>query len=91
MDKIEAAGIIISLIAIFATFILINQANFPAFTYATEDWIKIGTSENVGLGTANFIWNYRFLDLVAQAVVLFGAAVGCLAILREEKEEEKHA
>ena len=83
MDKIEAAGIIISLIAIFATLILISQASFPAFTYATEDWIKIGT--------ANFIWNYRFLDLVAQAVVLFGAAVGCLAILREEKEEEKHA
>ena len=91
MDKIEAAGIIISLIAILATLILINQANFPAFTYATEDWKKIETSEDVGLGTANFIWNYRFLDLVAQAVVLFGAAVGCLAILREEKEEEKHA
>ena len=91
MDKIEAAGITISLIAILATLIIINQANFPAFTYATEDWIKIGTSEDAGLGTANFIWNYRFLDLVAQAVVLFGAAVGCLAILREEKEEEKHA
>ena len=91
MDKIEAAGITISLIAIFATLILISQASFPAFTYAAEDWIKIGASENVGLGTANFIWNYRFLDLVAQAIVLFGAAVGCLAILREEKEEEKHA
>ena len=91
MDKIEAAGIIISLIAIFATLILISQTSFPAFTYATEDWIKIGTSEDVGLGTANFIWNYRFLDLVAQAIVLFGAAVGCLAILREEKEEERHA
>ena len=91
MDKIETAGITISLIAIFATLILINQANFPAFTYATGNWIKIGTSDNVGLGTANFIWNYRFLDLVAQAVVLFGAAVGCLAILREEKEEERHA
>ena len=91
MDKIETAGITISLIAILATLILISQTNFPAFTYATEDWKKIGTSDNVGLGTANFIWNYRFLDLVAQAVVLFGAAVGCLAILREEKEEEKHA
>ena len=82
MDKIEVAGIIISLIAILATLILISQTSFPAFTYATGNWIKIGT--------ANFIWNYRFLDLVAQAVVLFGAAVGCLAILREEKEE-KHA
>jgi len=91
MDKIEAAGIIISLIAIFAAFIFVSQASFPAFTYATGNWIKIGTSEDVGLGTANFIWNYRFLDLVAQAVVLFGAAVGCLAILREEKEEQKHA
>ena len=91
MDKIEATGIIISLIAILAAFILISQASFPAFTYATEDWIKIGISEDVGLGTANFIWNYRFLDLVAQAIVLFGAAVGCLAILREEKEEQKHA
>ena len=49
MDKMEAAGTIISLIAIFATFILISQANFPAFTYATEDWKKSVTTEYVGL------------------------------------------
>ncbi len=89
-DKIEVAGLAVSLMAIIAAFIFISQASFPAFTYAKNDWIKVGTSENVGSEIANFMWNYRSLDLLAQAIILFGAAAGCLAILREEREEKPH-
>lgn len=88
MDKIEAAGLIVSLIAIVAIFMIISCVSFPAFTHAKEEWIKVRVSENIGLETANFVWNYRSLDLLAQAMILFGAAAGCLAILREEKEEK---
>ena len=87
MDKIEAIGLIISLMAIIAAFIFLSQSSFPTFTYAKSDWVKVRISENIGSETANFIWNYRSLDLLAQAIILFGAAAGCLTILREEKEE----
>ena len=89
-DKIEAAGLAVSLMAIIAAFIFISQTSFPSFTYAKGNWIKIRNSENIGSRTANFIWNYRYLDLLAQAIILFGAAAGCLAILREEREEKPH-
>ena len=87
-DKIETAGLILVLVAILATFILISQNSIPAFTYAKENWIKIEVSETLGPETANFMWTYRHLDLIAQAIVLFGAAAGCLAILREERAND---
>ena len=88
-DKIEITGAILAVAAILVTFIFMSQNSIPAFTYANENWIKIEVSKSLGPGTANFIWNYRFLDLIAQAFVLFGAAAGCLVILREERKEEK--
>jgi len=88
-DKIEITGAILAVAAILVAFIFMSQNSIPAFTYANENWIKIEVSKSLGPGTANFIWNYRFLDLIAQAFVLFGAAAGCLAILKEERKEEK--
>ena len=88
-DKIEITGVILAVTAILVAFIFMSQNSIPAFTYANENWMKIEVSKLLGPGTANFIWNYRFLDLIAQAFVLFGAAAGCLAILKEERKEEK--
>ena len=88
-DKIEITGIILAVTAILVAFIFISQNSIPAFKYANENWIKIEVSKPLGPETANFIWNYRSLDLITQAFVLFGAAAGCLAILREEREKEE--
>ena len=46
-------------------------------------------TQSVGKEVSKFMWESRSLDLIAQALVLFGAAVGCLAILRSEKDEKK--
>jgi len=88
-DKIEITGVILAVTAILVVFIFISQNSIPAFKYANENWIKIEVSKSLGPETANFIWNYRSLDLITQAFVLFGAATGCLAILREKRKEEK--
>ena len=90
MDKIEATGLMLVLIVMAAIFALISQINFPAFTYTNASWIKVKTSGDIGSETASFMWNYRYLDLIAQAIILFGAAVGCIAILRREKEGDSH-
>jgi len=89
MDSVEAAGLILTLTAVFALFIFMSLNTFPAFINATENWNKIEVSDRIGPETANFMWNYRALDLIAQALVLFGASVGCLALFREENGEEK--
>ena len=91
MDKIEIAGIIMVAVAvvIILIFIFILGNSFPAFTFAKNAWKPVEISEQLSAEASRFMWNYRSLDLIAQAFVLFGAAVGCLAILRAEKEENK--
>lgn len=90
MDSIETAGLILALAAIATLFAFISLNAFSAFINASENWSKIEISDRIGPETANFMWNYRTLDLIAQALVLFGAAVGCLALFREESNEEEN-
>jgi len=86
-DKIEIAGLILTVIAVIAMFALISENRFPAFACAENEWRPVKVSGSTGAETADFMWNYRSMDLITQAFVLFGAAAGCLAILRVEKEE----
>jgi len=87
LDKIEFAGLTLVFVAVVATFAFISENRFPAFAYAEHIWSPVKISESIGTETANFMWNHRPIDLIAQAFVLFGAAVGCLAILRSEAKE----
>jgi len=87
LGKIEVAGLILILVAVVAVFAFISENRFPAFAYTEHIWSPVRVSESVGPDTASFMWSYRSIDLIAQAFVLFGAAVGCLAILRSETEE----
>ena len=89
MDKIEIAGLIMVVIAVILVFIFILENSFPAFCFAKNNWNPVEVSNQIGAETARFMWNFRSLDLIAQVFVLFAAAIGCLAILREEREENK--
>ncbi|MCD6243383.1 hypothetical protein J7K06_06875 [Candidatus Bathyarchaeota archaeon] len=89
MDKIEIAGLILVITAITLVFVFILENSFPAFILAENHWKPVEISGRAGAETAYFMWNYRSLDLIAQVSALFGAAVGCLAILRKEKEGRK--
>ena len=91
-DGIEAAGLTVAILAVIVSCVFIAQNSFPAFQYASGEYSPkhlVETTENVGQEVSRFMWESRSLDLIAQALVLFGAAVGCLAILRSEKAEKK--
>ncbi len=94
IDKIEAAGLILSILAVIAFYMLIAQNSFPAFKYAvlskkelSEHLVKI--TQPIGPNVSFFMWKKRDIDLIAQAFVLFAASVACLAILRREKTEDE--
>jgi hypothetical protein len=87
VDKIGVVGLILAVIAVTTLFILTSENKFPAFAFAENGWKPVEISKSVGAETANFMWNYRSIDIIAQVFVLFGAAAGCLAILRVEEKE----
>ena len=89
VDKIEIAGLIMIVISAISVFIFVSENSFPAFSLAENHWKPIEVSTHMDIETARFIWNYRSLDLIAQVFVLFGASLGCLAILRKVKRSNK--
>ena len=84
-DGIEAAGLTVAILAVIVSCVFIAQNSFPT-PYSTP---PLESTQSVGQEVSKFMWKSRSLDLIAQALVLFGAAVGCLAILRSEKAEKK--
>lgn len=89
-DGIEAAGLTVAILAVIVSCVFIAQNSFPAFQYASySNPHMANVTQSVGKEVSKFMWESRSLDLIAQALVLFGAAIGCLAILRSEKDEKK--
>ncbi len=90
-DGIEVAGLIVAILAIMVSCVFILGNSFPAFQYVSKEHPPrhlVENAGNVGQAVSIFMWKNRSLDLIVQALVLFGAAVGCLAILRSEKPGE---
>ncbi|MEM2983186.1 MAG: hypothetical protein QXH17_08495, partial [Candidatus Bathyarchaeia archaeon] len=46
----------------------------------------IETESNIGQISSRYLWRSRTLDVIAQAILLFAAAVCCMAMLRPESE-----
>jgi len=88
IEKIEAVGLALSILAVIFFCFFISQNVFPAFKYALSDGNLVETTQPIGREVSLFMWNYRSIDLIAQALVLFAAAAGCLAILRNEEKGE---
>ena len=89
LDRTAAAGAFLSVLAIFLFVIMISLNTFPALEYALDTSHYLVVQSDVGLGYSRFLWENRSIDVIAQAFVMFVAAVSCLAIFREAKRGEE--
>ncbi|MGC8936347.1 MAG: hypothetical protein ACP5KV_03150 [Candidatus Methanomethylicaceae archaeon] len=89
LDKTTAAGALLSVLAILLFVILIFQNGFPALEYTLDMSHYLSVQGDIGSGYSRFLWENRSTDVIAQAFVMFVAAVSCLAIFRETKGDEK--
>jgi hypothetical protein len=90
MDLIRLAGLTAVVLAILVFWMLVVEYDFPVFKYVSPDqppelvendtWI-------IGQEVSRFLWEYRVIDLIAQAFVLFAAAACCMALLRVEERK----
>lgn len=91
-NRIRAAELTITVSAILILLVFVVEYEFPVFKY-TEAPTEIPPElvENktaiIGPKVGEFLWNYRVIDLIAQAFVLFAAATCCTALLRTEEEK----
>ncbi len=90
IDLIRLAGLTTVILAILIFWMLIVEYDFPAFKYVDPnqppELVENDTSI-IGQRVSWFLWNYRVIDLIAQAFVLFAAAACCMALLRIEERK----
>ncbi|NHV60627.1 MAG: hypothetical protein HA492_04405 [Candidatus Verstraetearchaeota archaeon] len=83
LDKTAAAGAFLSVLAILIFATMVYQNSFPALGYTLDTSHYLSTQGDIGLGYSRFLWENRNVDVIAQAFVMFVAALSCLAIFRE--------
>jgi hypothetical protein len=89
MNKIAAAGTIIALLAAILFITIIASNPFPTSQLASQKSRFVNsTDSNFGKEDSQFMWNNLSIALAGQALVIFAAAAGCLAILRTEEKGE---
>ena len=85
-DKISLAGLLLSII-VLVMLLWVGSSDIlqlDSFARFSSDF----TDERIGQITSEYLWNNRTLDVIIQAVLVFGAAAGCIAMLRSGKEKE---
>ncbi|MBA7496392.1 hypothetical protein ES702_07000 [subsurface metagenome] len=90
IDRIRLAGLTAMVLAVLVFWMLIIEYDFPAFKYVDPDQppeLVENDTSIIGQEVSRFLWNYRVIDLIAQAFVLFAAAACCMALLRIEERK----
>ncbi|WP_455368574.1 hypothetical protein [[Eubacterium] cellulosolvens] len=85
-DKISLTGLMLSII-ILVMLLWVGSSDIlqlDAFARFSSDFAE----ESIGQITSEYLWNNRTLDVMIQAVLVFGAAAGCIAMLRSGKEKK---
>ncbi|MCX8182562.1 MAG: hypothetical protein N3D12_05535 [Candidatus Methanomethyliaceae archaeon] len=88
-DRTAATGAFLSALVILVFIIMVSQNAFPAFDYALDTSHYLKVEGDIGPGYSRFLWENRSIDVIAQAFVMFVAAVSCLAIFRETRGGEE--
>ena len=83
LDAVWGMGALASLAIIVVAYALIRLRPFEVFRYAQFPiTFAVASPANVIRQVSQFLWTYRSLDAIAQAFVLFTAALGSIALLR---------
>jgi multisubunit Na+/H+ antiporter MnhB subunit len=64
--------------------------NFAAFTLGEPSGTTIAPNfwDQIGKTVGDWLWSYRVIDVLAQAVLLFAAVIGASALFRSMRKEE---
>lgn len=90
--RARVTGVVIIVLTLLISYMLITQHEFPAFKYTNQEHLlEFEDGTTLGQGLSRFLWEYRALDLVSQAFVLFAAAACCMALLSIEGSDDDSA
>jgi NADH-quinone oxidoreductase subunit J len=82
-DGLWVMGTAVSAGIVVLVYALVRLRPFQTFAFAPLPPLFAPASPSVVMQqVSQFLWGYRGLDLIAQAFVLFAAALGCIALLR---------
>jgi hypothetical protein len=87
LNRIVAAGTILALVAAVFFIVVVASSPFPTSQLASQSgrFVSTGPGSDVGGEDSRFMWKNVDTALAGQALVIFAAAAGCLAILRVEE------
>jgi hypothetical protein len=89
-NRIAAAGTVLALVAAVFFIVVVASSPFPTSQLASQSgrFVSTGPGSNVGEEDSRFMWTNLDTALAGQALVIFAAAAGCLAILRTDESSE---
>jgi len=85
-DMGKAIGMTVSILALVLLGRLVFTYDLTVFEYirARVQFVQ-SMAPDIGQQASRFLWNYRVLDILAGAFLVFVAAACCIAMLREER------
>ena len=80
----------IFLCVLMVVIISIRVVDFAAFTLGEPAGSTIAPNlwDQIGKTVGDWLWSYRVIDVLAQAVLLFAAVIGASALFRSMRKEE---
>jgi len=88
-DWISLVGSLISIILLLIFLLVGSKSTFELSSFArfSSDFAK--AAPEVDISIAKYLWSNRTLDVIIQAILVFGAAACCITMLRPEKESKQ--
>ncbi|MCC6013645.1 MAG: hypothetical protein LM593_04675 [Candidatus Verstraetearchaeota archaeon] len=88
MDKISIFGLIVTIIFIFLVIYSLENIPFPSFQNPKDYSHFVSIELEPMKEYSQFLWEKRAQDLIAQAFLMFVAAISCITIFRKEVKEK---